>query len=164
AAALALALVPSGWDIRHHRARLAAAAISGVALVALALHIAPKPIALRTSIASTASAAFPGDEVDFTVGVVNRTSEYLPHATLMIQLPQGMRLLGPPAHERGRGCKGSTTLSCDLDFLEGHMETKVHLGVRVERDAGSRLVVSAWGLGGDVVEPKASFTVITGSA
>jgi hypothetical protein len=164
ATAVALALAPSGWDVRHHRWRLVAAGAGVVLLVAAALHIATKPIDLRTSIASTASAAFPGDEVDFTVGVVNRTAEYLPHATLMIQLPQGMRLLGPPAHERGRGCKGSTTLACDLDFLEGHMETKVHLGVRVEPDAASRLVVSAWGLGGDVVGPKTSFTVITGSS
>jgi hypothetical protein len=164
AAALALGLAPQGWDVRHHRWRLVAAAAVGLALVAGALRIATKPIDLRTSIEATASAAFPGDEVDFTVGVVNRTSEYLPHATLMIRLPQGMRLLGPPTHERGRGCKGSSTLACDLDFLEGHMETRVRLGVRVEPDAASRLVVSAWGLGGDVVGPKTSYTVVTGSA
>jgi hypothetical protein len=164
AAATALALVPSGWDVRHHRWRLVAAAAGVVALVAGALHIATKPIDLRASIESTASAAFPGDEVDFTIGVVNRTSEYLPHATLMIRLPQGMRLLGRPTHERGTGCRGDSTLACDLDFLEGHMETRVHLGVRVEPDAASRLVVSAWGLGGDVVGPKTSYTVVTGSA
>jgi hypothetical protein len=150
--------------VRHHRWRLVAAVAGVVALVAGALHIATKPIDLRASIESTASAAFPGDEVDFTIGIVNRTSEYLPHATLMIRLPQGMRLLGPPTHERGTGCKGDSTLSCDLDFLEGHMETRVHLGVRVEPDAASRLVVSAWGLGGDVVGPKTSYTVVTGSA
>ena len=136
--------------MRHHRWRLAAAAGVGLALVAGALRIATKPIDLRTSIEASASAAFPGDEVDFTVGVVNRTSEYLPHATLMIRLPRGMRLLGPPTHVRGRGCKGHSTLACDLDFLEGHMETRVHLGVRVEPDAASPLVVSAWGLGGDI--------------
>ena len=164
AAALAVALIPSGWDLRHHRWRLVAVAAVGVVLVAGALRIATKPIDLRTSIDASASAAFPGDEVDFTVGVVNRTSEYLPHATLMIRLPQGMRLLGPPTHERGTGCKGGSILACNLDFLEGHMETRVHLGVRVEPGAASRLVVSAWGLGGDVVGPKTSYTVITGSA
>ena len=31
-------------------------------------------------------------------------------------------------------------------------------------EAASRLVVSAWGLGGDVVGPRTSYTVITGSA
>jgi hypothetical protein len=164
AAALALALPRRALDVRRHPWRVLAVAAIVLALAGAALHIVTKPIDLRTSITSTASAAFPGDEVDFTVGVVNRTSEYLPHATLMIRLPQGMRLLGPPTHERGRGCKGRSTLACDLDFLEGHMETRVRLGVRVEPDAASRLVVSAWGLGGDVVGPRTSYTVITGSA
>jgi hypothetical protein len=164
ATALALALPRRALDVRRHPWRVLAVATIVLALAGAALRIVTKPIDLRTSITSTASAAFPGDEVDFTVGVVNRTSEYLPHATLMIRLPQGMRLLGPPTHERGRGCKGRSTLACDLDFLEGHMETRVRLGVRVEPDAASRLVVSAWGLGGDVVGPRTSYTVITGSA
>jgi hypothetical protein len=164
AVALVLALVRGGWDVRRRPWRTAAAIALCLALVAGALRVTTKPIDLRSSIEATASAAFPGDEVDFTVGVVNRTSEYLPHAVLMIRLPPGMRLLGPPTHERGRGCAGRSTLACDLDFLEGHMETRVHLGVRIEPSAAPRLAVTAWGVAGDVTGPKTSFTVVTGSA
>jgi hypothetical protein len=163
-AALAISLPRDGWDVRRRPWRAALAAAVGLALVAGALRIARAPIDLKTSIESTATAAFPGDEVDFTVGVVNNTAEYLPRARLMIRLPPGMRLLGPPTHERGTGCSGSSTLSCDLDFLEGHMATRVHLGVRIEPSAAARLAVSAWGVSGDVTGPRTSFTVVTGSS
>jgi hypothetical protein len=164
AAALALSLAPPGWSVRRQPRSAAVAAVVGVALVAGSLRIATKPIDLRASIEGTATAAFPGDEVDFKVGVVNRTSQYLPRAALMIQLPRGMRLLGRPTHERGRGCAGTSLLACDLDFLEGHMATQVQLGVRIERDAAPRLAVTAWGVSGGVRGPKTSFTVVTGSS
>lgn len=163
ASALVLALPRGGFDVRGRQVRSAAAAGLVVALAGAALRIATKPIELHTSIDATASAAFPGDEVDFTVGIVNSTSEYLPHAVLMIRLPPGMHLLGRPTHERGRGCKGNSTVACDLDFLEGHMETRIHLGVRIEPEAAGSLTVSAWGLSGGVVGPKTSFTVATGA-
>jgi len=162
-AALAVALPRGPLDVRRHPWRTAAAAAIGLALVAGALHIARSPIDLHTSIEASSTAAFPGDEVDFKVGIVNDTSEYLPHALLMIRLPAGMRLLGPPAHERGRGCRGDATLTCDLDFLEGHMRTVVQLGVRIGEGAGSSLTVAAWGVAGDVRGPTSSFTVVTGS-
>ena len=75
-----------------------------------------------------------------------------------------MHLLGRPTHERGRGCAGRSLLACDLDFLEGHMETRVHLGVRIESDAPSRVAVTAWGVSGGVSGPRTSFTVVTGSS
>jgi hypothetical protein len=162
--ALALALPRTRWDLRRHPLRPAAALAVAVVLAGLAVRIVTKPVDLRASIEASASAAFPGDEVDFTVGIVNRTSEYLPDAMLIIRLPPGTRLLGPPTFERGTGCKGDSTVACDLDFLEGHMETRVHLGVRIEPDAASRLAVTAWGRAGDVIGPKTSFTVVTGSA
>jgi hypothetical protein len=162
--ALALALQRGAWDVRRRPLRAVAAAAVALVLAGGALRIVTKPIDLRASIESSASAAFPGDEVDFTVGVVNRTSEYLPDAVLMIRLPPGTRLLGRPTFERGTGCKGNSTLACDLDFLEGHMQAKVHLGVRIEPSAAAQLAVIAWGRAGDVVGPKTSFTVVTGSA
>jgi hypothetical protein len=163
AAALAVALPRRALDLRRHPWRTAVAAAIGLALAGGALHIARAPIDLHTSINASSTAAFPGDEVDFNVAVVNDTSEFLPHASLVIRLPAGMRLLGPPTHERGRGCRGDPTLTCDLDFLEGHMHTAVRLGVRIGADAGSRLTVAAWGVAGDVRGPTASFTIITGS-
>jgi hypothetical protein len=163
AAALAVALPRRSFDLRRHPWRAAAAVAICLLLVGGALHVARPPIDLHTSINASSTAAFPGDEVDFDVDVVNDTSEYLPHALLMIRLPPGMRLLGPPTHERGRGCSGDPTLTCDLDFLEGHMRTAVRLGVRIGADAGSHLTLAAWGVAGDVRGPTASFTIVTGS-
>jgi hypothetical protein len=37
---------------------------------------------------------------------------------LVLQLSPGMRLLGPPFHERGSGCTGRQTVVCERDFLE----------------------------------------------
>jgi hypothetical protein len=162
-AALVVALPRREWDVRTQRWRVGAAAALGLALVGGALRIAAKPVDLRSSIAASASAAFPGDEVDFTVGIVNDTAEYLPHASLMIQLPEGVRLLGRPTYERGKGCSGTTLLACNLDFLEGHMATRVHLGVRIEPSAAATIAVTAWGVSGDVVGPKSSARVVTGS-
>jgi hypothetical protein len=162
-AALAIALPPRALDVRRHPWRAAAAAAIAIALVGGALHVARAPIDLHTSINASSTAAFPGDEVDFDVGIVNDTSGYLPHVLLMIRLPAGMQLLGPPTHERGTGCRGDATLACDLDFLEGHMHSAVRLGVRIGSDAGSRLTVAAWGVSGDVRGPTTSFTIVTGS-
>jgi hypothetical protein len=162
-AALVVALPRRALDVRRHPWRTAAAAAVGLALVGGALHVARSPIDLHTTINASSTAAFPGDEVDFNVDVVNDTAEYLPHAQLMIRLPPGMQLLGPPTHERGRGCRGNTTLTCDLDFLEGHMRTAVRLGVRIGADAGSRLTVAAWGMAGDVRGPTTSYSIVTGS-
>src|SRR5439155_18859401 len=158
-----LALPSRALDVRRRPWRITAAAAIGLALVGGALHIARTPIVLHTSINASSTAAFPGDEVDFNVGIVNDTSEYLAHALLIIRLPPGMQLLGPPTHQRGRGCRGHATLTCDLDFLEGHMHTAVRLGVRIGSDAGSSLTVAAWGVAGDVQGPMTSFTIVTGS-
>ena len=162
-AALALALPRRSLDVRRHPWRTAPAAAIALALVGGALHIARAPIDLHTSINASSTAAFPGDEVDFDVGIVNDTSAYLPHAQLVIRLPAGMQLLGPPTYERGTGCRGDSTLTCDLDFLEGHMHTAVRLGVRIGSKAGSRLTVAAWGVAGDVRGPTTSFSIVTGS-
>ena len=163
AAALVLALPAGGLDVR---ARPRVAVVSAAIVLALAggaLRVATQPIQLHTTILGTATAAFPGDEVDFAVSVANPTAEFLPHASLMIQLPPGLALLGRPTFERGKGCTGDTLLDCDLDFLDSHMETTVHLGVRVEPDAGARVAVRAWGVTADIAGPKASYAVITGS-
>jgi hypothetical protein len=83
---------------------------------------------------------------------------------LMIELPRGMELLGPPAHERGKGCSGASTLACDLSYLDSHMVTQVELGVRIAPDAPATLALRAWCVAGDTVGPRASFSVATGAA
>jgi len=164
AAALVLALPTRPWQLRHHRRRAGAIAAAGIALLSAAQYVAAKPTVLSTSISATTSAAFPGEEVDFTVTVVNESAKYLPHAVLMIALPPGMQLLGRPTFERGHGCAGTVALACGLSFLEAHMTTRVHVGVRIAPGAAANAKVTAWGVAGDAVGPKASFAVAIGSA
>ena len=82
----------------------------------------------------------------------------------MIELPRGMELLGRPAYERGKGCSGASMLACDLTYLDSHMVTRVHVGVRIAADAPSSLAVRAWCVAGDQVSPPARFSVSTGSS
>jgi hypothetical protein len=159
AAALALVFVRS-WP----RWSLAAAAAAAAALVVGAAQLPATPVDLRTSIAGSTTAALPGDEVDFVVTLANETSRYIPHAVLMIELPRGMDLVGRPAYERGKGCSGGTMLACDLTYLDSHMVTRVHVGVRIAADAPSSLAVRAWCVAGDQVSPRATFAVSTGSS
>jgi hypothetical protein len=164
AAALVLALPTRPWQLRHHRRHAGAIIVAGIALLSAAQYVAAKPTVLSTSISATTSAAFPGEEVDFTVTVVNESAVYLPHAMLMIELPPEMRLLGRPTFERGHGCTGTVALACGLSFLEAHMTTRVHVGVRIAPGASANAKVTAWGVAGDAVGPKASFAVAIGSA
>jgi hypothetical protein len=167
AAALMLALPTRPWelrrDVRRHPWRVSAVVVAAIALLTAAEYVAAKPTVLSTSISGSTSASFPGDEVDFTITVVNETGTYLPHAVLMIRLPPSLELLGRPTFERGRGCSGSSTLVCGLSFLEAHMTTREHLGVRIAPNATSSVKLTAWGIAGDAVGPKASFTVAVGS-
>ena len=168
AAALVLALPTRPWEVRRgarrHPWRFGAIVVAAIGLLTAAEYVAAKPTVLSTSISATTSAAFPGEEVDFTVTVVNESPKYLPHAVLMIRLPPDMQLLGRPTFERGHGCTGTSTLACGLSFLEAHMTTRVHVGVRIAPGATANAKVTAWGLAGEAVGPKASFTVTVGSA
>jgi hypothetical protein len=159
---VALVLALAG-DLRRRWWRLAAVVVVAIALLTGAEYVAAKPTVLSTSITGTTSVTFPGYEVDFAFTVVNDSGKYLPQATLMIELPPGMTLIGRPTFERGNGCTGSSALVCGLSFLEAHMTTTEHLAVRIARDAASKQTVRAWGVAGDSVGPKASYAVTVGS-
>jgi hypothetical protein len=159
-AALLVAFVARPWS----RLGLAVAAVAGLALVVGAAQLPAKPPDLQTSISGSATAALPGDEVDFVVTLVNETSRFVPNAVLMIDLPPGMELLGRPAYERGPGCIGTTRLACNLYSLDSHMVTRVRVGVRIAPDAGSRLALRAWCVAGDQVSARSSFSLATGAA
>ena len=168
AAALVVALPTGPWEVRrdarHHPWRFGAIVVAAIGLLTASEYVAAKPTVLSTSIAATTAAAFPGEEVDFTFTVVNESPKYLPHAVLMIRLPPDMQLLGRPTFERGHGCTGTSSLVCGLSFLEVHMTTRVHVGVRIAPGASANAKVTAWGVAGEAVGPKASFTVAVGSA
>ena len=159
AAALAIALVP-----RWPRWAVAAAAAGVAVLVVGAERLPAKPPDLRASITGSTAAALPGDEVDLVFTLANQTAAFVPHAVLMIDLPRGMELLGRPTYEHGKGCSGSSMLDCDLASLDSYMVTRIHLGVRIARDAPAMLALRAWPVAGDAVGPVVGFSVATGAA
>jgi len=163
AGAACAALLVAFLARRSARRGVALVVAASAALAVGAAQLPAAPADLRTSVAGSTLAALPGDEVDFTVTLTNETGRFVPHAVLMIELPPGTALLGPPAHERGKGCRGQTTRACDLSPLDSHMVTRVQLGVRIAPDAGPRLTVRAWSVAGDTVGPGSSFTVATGA-
>ena len=168
AAALVVALRTTPWDLRRtvplHPWWTAAAAAAVAAVLVAGIHIATVPPGLRTSISASSTAAFPGDEVDFAVTLANVTGAGFGHVVLTIELPPEMQLLGNPVYERGLGCTGTSTISCNLDFLGPHMRTAVRFGVRLLPNAGGNLDVLARGSSSVNAGPGASFTVATGSS
>jgi hypothetical protein len=168
AAAFVAALRTTPWNLRRwmslHPWRTAMVAVSVAAVLAAGIHIVTTLPQLRTSISGSSTAAFPGDEVDFAVKLEDPTREAFTHVVLTIELPPGMQLIGNPIYERGLGCAGSSTILCNLDFLEGYTSTPVHLAVRITPSATGKLDMRAWGSFSGVAGPKASFTVFTGSS
>ncbi|HEY2218627.1 MAG TPA: hypothetical protein VGH35_04765 [Gaiellaceae bacterium] len=168
AAAVAVAFAPPPRRlvarVRRRPLVLAVCAAAAVAAAAGVIRLATLPPDLRASIQSTASAALPGDEVDFAVTLDNRMQLGLRHVRLTVSLPPGMKLLGRPYFERGSGCIGTTRISCNLDFLGPGMGTVVRLGVRVAPTAARKLTVSAWGSTGRTTGPRAATSVVVGAA
>jgi uncharacterized repeat protein (TIGR01451 family) len=69
-------------------------------------HVVIVPSLLYTRISASSPVALPGDEVDFTTAVENPEPANANEAVLRIELPSGLRLLGPPSYENGSGCTG----------------------------------------------------------
>jgi hypothetical protein len=160
-AAVAVAFAP---PLAQRRPLVPALVAAGAVLVALGLiRLATLPPDLRANIQSNASAALPGDEVDFTVSLDNRMELGLRRVRLTVDLPRGMQLLGPPYYERGSGCTGTTRISCNLDFLGPRTSTVVRLGVRVTPAAPRELRVSAWGSTDSMAGPRAATSVVVGA-
>jgi len=103
----------------------------------------PSFVTLVPSIVGTRTAASPGEEVDFTVYLDNPTSDTLTQVLLTLKLSSGLKLLGPPFYERGSGCVGTSTLVCNLDFLEARRSTLLRLGVQVTSAPGATETVQA---------------------
>jgi 4-amino-4-deoxy-L-arabinose transferase-like glycosyltransferase len=97
---------------------------------------------LRTSIQGSSSAAVPGIYVMFAVFVDNTGNQTANHVRLRIDLPAGMNLIGLPYHERGSGCTGTGTLSCDLDFLPAGTGTLVRFELQASQIGDQTLMAS----------------------
>jgi hypothetical protein len=98
---------------------------------------------LTVSVPPKSGSAGVGSEQDFTIWVANAGTETAFFVKLTLRLAPGMRLLGPPAYERGSGCTGTQTVTCDLDFLEPGMGTPIRFGVILTKPGVQTLVATA---------------------
>jgi hypothetical protein len=74
-----------------------------------------------------------GGTIDFLAGVENTGDQTAPSLVLEVHLPNGMRLVGRPYYQRGSGCTGTSTITCNLDFLAGGSSTLIRYSVRVTK-------------------------------
>jgi uncharacterized repeat protein (TIGR01451 family) len=84
-----------------------------------------------------------GGTIDFLTGVTNTGDQTAGSLVLTLTLPDGMRLVGPPFYERGSGCTGARTITCDLDFLAGSSSTLIRYSVRVTKPGPLKMTAVA---------------------
>jgi 4-amino-4-deoxy-L-arabinose transferase-like glycosyltransferase len=92
-----------------------------------------KPGVMRTNVQMTSPLLPVGSPLDFTVYVDNQGDAAADHVILTIKLPPSMQLTGRPFAEMGYGCKGSSTIVCNIGWLRGHKTAVVHYEVQVDR-------------------------------
>ncbi len=119
---------------------------------------------VKTTLQSFNARPLQGQEVDFAVYVANNGSASAPSVVLTIDLQPGLRLLGPPAIERGPGCTGTRVVTCPLDFLASGASTTVRFAVQVERQGILAVKASATGgvLDANPADNTASLTMVVG--
>ena len=98
---------------------------------------------LTVAVPAISGSASVGSEKDMAIWVANAGTETALQAKLTLQLSRGVRLLGPPAFERGSGCTGTRSVVCQLDFLEAGQSTPIRLGVVLTRTGVQTLVATA---------------------
>ncbi len=102
-----------------------------------------------------------GKAQDVNLSVANAGTGTALAVHVTIALGPGMELNGPPYTERGSGCTGTTTIDCDLDFLEPGMATPIHFAVKLTRLGVTTLtasVDSAYGADADETDNSGSVT------
>jgi len=176
AASLVLALAPlARRRVPRPTVRLAGAVAAALAVVAAAAasaiakypygnHDVVVPAPISAQISTTRPVSVAGDEVDFDVTVRNDLPEVMHHVGLTVELPPGLELLGLPYYERGSGCTGRSTITCNLDYLLGRMQTPVRFGVRVLPGGGTRRTVDVWGTLNGGAGRKSHVTITVGSS
>jgi hypothetical protein len=163
AAALVVALVRRPHSVRgtvrRHPRLAAAGAVAVAALVAAAVWLATLPIGLTTTITGSRSIVLPNSEVDFIVTLANTVHSPFDQLKLVVDLPRGVELLGPPAYDRGSGCTGTTTIVCHPGYLAPGATASVRFGTKITLDAVPAVRIRAWGVSEKLVGAKASFLV-----
>jgi hypothetical protein len=154
------------------RAAVAVAASMALVVVATASAVTEYPYGGRaitvpsvvtTRLSPSTTTTLPGGEVDFTVSVTNPTGSIVSGVVLTVGLPEGFTLLGAPYYERGHGCVGSRTITCNLDFLLAKMSTEVRFGTRVGPSAASTSTVTAATAAGGARGRPTSVAILTGA-
>ena len=85
----------------------------------------------------------PGDLVDVTAGVTNTGGAGSLQTHLVISLPSGLTLIGPPSYERGSGCTGTKTIDCFLDYIPNGGSTRVVFEVRADESGAQQVSATA---------------------
>ena len=83
---------------------------------------------------ATPAAPAVGDTITYVVSVRNLGGD-ASRVSLAVQLPSQVAYAGSQS-DRGAGCTGATTLTCDLDFLSGDLVATVRISA-VVREAGT---------------------------
>jgi hypothetical protein len=125
--------------------------------------VVPPPL-LYTTLSASKTLALPGDEVDLVATVENPQPTDAGDAVLHIELSPGLRLLGPPAVERGPGCTGSVEIACNLEFVVARQTTPVRFAVRVLSGAANEEPVAAWSSAEGLARGKTRMFIRTGSS
>jgi 4-amino-4-deoxy-L-arabinose transferase-like glycosyltransferase len=92
-----------------------------------------KPGVMRTNFQMTSPLRAVGQPLDFALWIDNLGSEVADHIILTIKLPPSMHLTGRPFYEMGYGCKGDSTIVCNIGWFPGHKTTAVRYEVLVDR-------------------------------
>ena len=115
---------------------------------------------LGVSIQGSSTTALPGQEVDFTIWSTNADPVHgYGEVVLRIELPPGLKLVGPPYHERGPGCTGAATITCPLVSLSPQMGTPIRFGVRLADGAPKQTLTALLSAQGATPQ-RASFTIV----
>lgn len=101
--------------------------------------------------------------MSFNISVTDDGPAGVDGVVLTVELPPGMRLVGPPAYTRGSGCTGTTTLVCNLGFLrpKGAQQANVMFGAQITQPTSQRLTAWTSAQGNSNSHP-ASFNVSVG--
>ncbi len=83
-----------------------------------------------------------GGLLDFTVWLHNRGAAVADHMMLTIKLPPSMHLTGAPYYELGFGCKGSSTIVCNIGWFPGHAQTVIRYEV-VDDESGPQKMTAS---------------------
>jgi hypothetical protein len=103
-----------------------------------------------------------GSEPQIEMRITNTGTETATHLELRISLDPGMVLLGLPYTERGPGCAGLKTVTCNLDFLPAGMSTPIRFQVQLTKMGAKQITASASSLEHNS-RPAVLYTYVYGS-